>query len=240
MAFDQLRYDLTAFNIGGSGGLFISGLVSEKITASIGLSQELYINMSAFDRTTVEKAVGGNGAYISGFSESFIDAVEGIIVAESSIVMRFVTEVETLYSQVTVNAIVNPRIQPSETIVSDGIEIGHTAHIKCSSEEIFEGSVTVDKETYLIASAYELMYSSASLEAVDILVCKLNLTLQPGQRLIVDADNYNVLLDGENAIEALTGDWIDELTRSTTSISINAASGSENLIASMLFTERYL
>ena len=75
---------------------------------------------------------------------------------------------------------------------------------------------------------------------MDIIVCELNITLKPGQKLIVDATNYNVLLDNENAIWAQSGAWIDELTRETSSISINASSGVANLSANILYTERYL
>ena len=79
-----------------------------------------------------------------------------------------------------------------------------------------------------------------SLEALDLAICYLTVTLKPGSTLIIDANNYNILLDGENAIELQSGDWLDDLDRETVDIAIGAASGVSGLSASILYTERYL
>ena len=72
------------------------------------------------------------------------------------------------------------------------------------------------------------------------ITCVLKLTLMPGQRLIVDASNYNVLLDGENMIHTQEGEWLDEISRETTSITVTAAAGQAGLSANILYTERFL
>lgn len=91
-----------------------------------------------------------------------------------------------------------------------------------------------------LVEGYELVSTVLSVESVQEFVCMLNVTLKPGQRLIIDADNYNVTIDGEDAIDCHTGEWLDALNRNTTGISIQAASGGRNLSASILYTERYL
>ena len=86
----------------------------------------------------------------------------------------------------------------------------------------------------------ELVSQTVDVMAIDEIVCELNLTLMPGQRLIVDASNYNVLVDGENMIHTQVGEWLDELTRETNSITITAAEGGGGLSANILYTERFL
>ena len=64
--------------------------------------------------------------------------------------------------------------------------------------------------------------------------------LKPGERLVIDANNYNVLLNGQNAIWYQADDWLDDMNRNTISIDITASAGVSNLSATILYTELYL
>ena len=67
----------------------------------------------------------------------------------------------------------------------------------------------------------------------------IDVVIPAGSVLVIDSENYNVLLDGENIIDKQSGDWFDELTRNTFDVTI--VSGLEgNLTGSLLYKERFL
>lgn len=119
-------------------------------------------------------------------------------------------------------------------------EIKYSRHIWVSAEETVDEETTVFCEYHTVFDGNELVSQVADLVVVEEIACVLNLTLQPGERLIVDANNYNVLVDDQNMIYTQEGEWLDELTRDTYSITVTAASGGAGLEAKILYTERYL
>lgn len=86
----------------------------------------------------------------------------------------------------------------------------------------------------------ELISQVTTADNVEEIACMLDLTLQPGERLIVDAENYNVFVNGVNMIHTQKGRWMDELSRDTICITITAAEGGAGLTADILYTERWL
>ena len=237
MAFDSAQFDLSGFDVGGSGTVLFSVFISEKVTAVLGTSQEINFIASAGERLNTEPAKGGNGAFVRISAEgSFISATA---TAESSTIIGQAMAAETAAAEAVCRSVNYLTIIGSETGSVDAV-ISADICVKGSAKETASGEAITDKETWLLVQAYELMSASATLEAVDIEVCELNLRLEPGQRLVIDAANYNVLLDGENAIEVQRGVWLDHLSRDTSSISVTAASGTANLSASILYTEQYL
>ena len=75
-------------------------------------------------------------------------------------------------------------------------------------------------------------------EALEEIVVNLAVTLRPGDILVIDSDNFRVLLNGENAIKYHSGDWIDELNRLSKSITV--AGGGNALETSIYFQELWL
>ena len=118
--------------------------------------------------------------------------------------------------------------------------LAYSAHLSVSAEEIVEEETTVFCEYYTVFAGNELVSQVSDATVVEEIACVLNLTLQPGEHLIVDANNYNVLVDNENMIHTQEGEWLDELTRDTLSITVTAAEGGAGLTANILYTERYL
>lgn len=85
----------------------------------------------------------------------------------------------------------------------------------------------------------ELLYSSVGSRIFDYKYITLDVVIPPGGILIIDSDNYNVLLNSENVIDKQSGSWLDELSRNTFDVTI--ASGiTGDLEGSLLYTERYL
>lgn len=129
----------------------------------------------------------------------------------------------------------------------DGIEnhgcesnIAFSAHLSLDASETIEEEGTIFCEYYTIFSGNELVSQVSDVVIVEEIACVLNLTLMPGERLIVDASNYNVLVNDDNMIHTQEGEWLNELTRDTLSITVTAAEGGDGLLANILYTERYL
>lgn len=71
----------------------------------------------------------------------------------------------------------------------------------------------------------------------DTLTLKISLQIPEGGKLVIDSDNYNVLLNAENAIDKHSGDWVF-LSRAVDKITFRPYGA--NVKISMLYTERYL
>ena len=217
MAFNLASFNNTAFNAGSDG-------------------VEAYVTAIGNERVLTDEMQAGNGVYISGSGTETIG--EGVTTGMSSIVIRAEMS-ESVLEETTIMLEARPTAIGNEA-VSYAITPGQQTMVKAKGLEEVTASAITDKETWLAVSFYELVSESATLEAVDLHVCELNVTLQPGQRMIVDAINYNVWIDGQNANWVQAGEWIDELTRETSSISVTASAGVSELTASILYTERYL
>lgn len=85
----------------------------------------------------------------------------------------------------------------------------------------------------------EIVDCSISSNMYDYKYIYIDVTIPAGGTLIIDSDNFNVLLDGENAIDKQRGDWFDELTRNTFDVTITSGV-SGTLDGSLLYTERFL
>ena len=132
----------------------------------------------------------------------------------------------------------------SEKITHDRLKIAWNRWLKPIGLEENTGSFTVCSKHFIVTEGGELVSQVATAITVEEILCLINTTLQPGQKLIIDAGTYNVLIDGENAIYTQQGEWLDELNRNTMSITITAKNANKptlkNLSASILYTERYL
>ena len=238
MAYNLAPFNRTAFNIGSGDTVWLDVTLQESVTPAIGSSLEVFTVAIANERINIQNIIAGNGIYIaSSLSETVSEQVTS---AESSLVLPPLSASEIITCAVNVVSEVMPPVSCEENVaIVEGIASANI-YISAQGKEILSGEAVTDKEKYLIVSGYEFVNSSATLEAVDIYVCELNVTLKPGERIVIDAENYNVLLDNENYIWAQSGEWIDELSRETTSISVTAMDGVANLEASILYKERYL
>ena len=86
--------------------------------------------------------------------------------------------------------------------------------------------------------AYAIFGGSISAEALEEIILDLAVTIPPNGILVIDSDNFRVLLNGTNAIKYHSGDWIDQLNRSSKSITIQG--GGNSLTATIYFQELWL
>lgn len=86
--------------------------------------------------------------------------------------------------------------------------------------------------------AYAIFGGSISAEALEEIILDLAVTIPPNGILVIDSDNFRVLLNGINAIKYHSGDWIDQLNRSSKSITIQG--GGNSLAATIYYQELWL
>lgn len=109
-----------------------------------------------------------------------------------------------------------------------------------TGESTIGGQLIFSSYVFTAGETFDLIDAHCDVLSQEILTCILTCSLAPGQTMVIDAGTYNVWIDGENAVNKHSGDWLDELNRNTQNITINAASGRNYLSATILYTERYL
>lgn len=64
------------------------------------------------------------------------------------------------------------------------------------------------------------------------------ISLPPGESIIVDAEQNYIFFQGQNITDSVAGGWIDDLSRNTERITVSADRSS--ISAEITYTERYL
>lgn len=237
MSFNITPFGRTSFNRVNDNEieLFVQGF--EYVDASIGSTLDYRTECIGYER--VEVSVDGNPArFISNIKGS--EAVTKLALSGQIVVFAVGSGTETVASPSDkIMADYKAEAVGAETVSSD-VHMDFDCQLEADLSETVGSTTVIGCDTWITAEGYELVTESASLENIEIKTCNLNLTLRPGQTLIVDSSTLNVLLDNQNAIDVHSGDWIDELNRNTTEIRIDSASGAAGLTATILYTERYL
>lgn len=236
MSYNQNAYNLAPFNLSESGNaqwLSVDGY--ENVNAFVGISTEVYLFCIPHERVDVSV----HGERFKQFEADFHEVI-GYNVALEGTYWMDVQMNESIYTNSVISSEMKFKAVDCVETISEEIFKGcHVAFNANGLEELLK-DIVWHIDYFTAAAGNELVSQTSNAIAIDEVVCELKLTLMPGQRLIVDASNYNVLLDGENMIHTQVGEWLDELTRETTSITITAAEGGAGIGANILYTERYL
>lgn len=240
MAYNQIRYNLSAFNIDAGGARYLSVSGAEKVTSAIGTNLQAVISAIGNERVSVELA-GAKGKFLTATGTETI--AELIVEGMTSIILFPVGE-ENVTGTVEQSVIVCPKIQAAET-VNGNLTLEKAVYLYTNYAEEVSGESISAVNVYPEVDGYEIVTESASLIAIDTVACYIGnststFTLKPGEVLIVDASTYNVLLNSKNAIYTQSGEWIDELTPETTNISVTASSGARYLSATIMYLEKFL
>lgn len=236
MAFNLAKYNLTPFNLRGDKTIRTRIVGYETISASIGTALQVSARAIGYER--VNETTKGEMAYRTRpIGEETVN--EGVTDGFITVLTRldFLEEITALSG---IAADITRPLTGNENATAMILRGADFRSALSGAEAIETRTFRIGAKVRTAPDGYELVSASANLEAVDMKTAVLTVTLKPGERLIIDASTYNVLLNGKNAIEIHSGDWIDELNRETQSIVITAASGVGNLSASILYTERYL
>lgn len=207
----------------------------ETVNAVIGVGFDHYLNINANERVTNETIM----TPVRMRTATLAERVTASAIGEGDFMIPPIVFAETLSGKQNLSQIVRLAINAQET-VTNRTATGFEINTEAECFETVTANVSGGKIYNLFAEGYEVVSEVAGVESVTEYVGSVAISLAPGQRLVIDAENYSVLLDGENAIETYSGDWLDNLNRNTVNISIHAATGGNNLTASILYTERYL
>lgn len=240
MAFDLDRFNLIPFNA-SSTIRYLRVTFAEEVTTVMGVDTDLYPRCYYNERVDAE---------INGAPGRFLDAVSGTeTVSEQvtdfiSIHYLVVSGTENVDKDLNASSDTYLTAMLSEE-VSEETAMGQKVCLTNPMEENVDADTAMGQNLWLTVEGYELINESASLIVISEKVCYIGtpdnpFTLKPGEKLIIDASTYNVLLDGENAIWYQAGDWLDELNRNTLDINITASAGLSNLSATILYTELFL
>lgn len=235
MSFNQNAFNRAPFNLSEAGNVqYLSLDGYENVDSFVGAAVEVYLFCIPNERV----GINIHGERFKQF-DSIGHEVIGYNVALEGTYWMDVESREIVHPNVLFSFEMSFGAAFEETIGED-VSLGCNIAIKSYGNENTSRDIVWHADYFTAAGGNELVSQTVDVMAIDEIVCELNLTLMPGQRLIVDASNYNVLVDGENMIYTQVGEWLDELTRETNSITITAAEGGGGISANILYTERFL
>lgn len=232
--FNKIRYNRSRYNVIGSQITYLKCSVAERVTSSVGTASVNYLTANVLEN------VAANVSLFRGYllSASPKETITSTTNRWGYFFMR--GECPEIITAETEHAVIAMMSSTAEETIAGDVSISQYATFVSSLNEIIESDSHISQDIrFLPVEIFEYIGASAELEANVEYICYLNLDIAPGQTLIIDAANYNVLLDGENYIHAQSGDWLDDLNRNTQKIEL-IGTGVRNLSATILYTERYL
>lgn len=235
MSYNQNAFNRAPFNLSESGNaqwLSVDGY--ENVNAYIGISTEVYLFCIPHEHV----GISIHGERFKHFEGDFHEVI-GYNVALEGTYWMDVQHNESVYPHTVFSFEMTMKAAFVETISEEIFKGCHVSFWANGLERLLQ-DIIWHADYFTAAAGNELVSQTTGAVVIDEIICELNLTLMPGERLIVDASNYNVLLDGVNMIHTQVGDWLDEITRETNDITITAAEGGAGLSAMILFTERFL
>ena len=235
-AFNKAQFNRNRFNVGKEAGeiTFAKGLLAERVTASASNATISFISHGLRETVSCE-AVINNGVYITG------KASEVVTAASARYGYFYVKRAPVLTIQGDcVPSIIAMATSSAAEVITGDMAVSQSVRTSGSLAEVVEADTPISQDVRIPHTELdELILGSTDIEATEEMICYLNVTLKPGQELIIDAGTYNMSIDGENFIHAQSGVWLDDLNRNTQRIQIEGV-GAGNLTASVLYTERYL
>ena len=237
MGFNRAIFNRSPFNIpSGSNAILAKAEGFEVVDCAIGSALDFRGNAKGYER--INAVTAGYPGWIKKVIGT--ETVDELVTTGDMYALAKANGTEITDADILLSADIFPVISGIEEVVAECALYADIEADIIGTENINANITLCAVIVSPLVSGYEFVDESASLENIDVKTCYLTVTLRPGQVLIVDANTYNVLLNGQNAIEIQSGDWIDELNRNTVDLKIEAASGSANLDAIILYTERYL
>lgn len=232
-ALNQSQYNLISLNTIEIDRRYLSAVLSEGVSSAISTAGKYTAAVNLQETITSKVEV----------VRSFFVQAEGAEIIEKTIsgYLYFYVSAsgsENLTENSSIAGIYYTKGTGSES-VSESSDISERIVLSALIAETVEKNLSIAEQIFLRRILSELIDSDSELESFEYHYCSLDVTIKPGSVLIIDAANYSVYLDGENVLYTHSGDWLDELNRTTESIKISGT-GSTNLSASILYTEKYL
>ena len=184
-------------------------------------SGEMKAAAGSLERTQMDGVLTSEiaGRYIA-YGHDTLSAV----IEEESQTATIVKDKSTWAAAFTQKSYLSPKVRDL------GIQM--VAELSCDT---YLGYILRDTEPIMAYGIFSAVISAETLEEISM---DLSVTIKPDDILVIDSDNFRVLLNGENAIKYHSGAWIDELNRNSKSITISG--GGDALESSIYFQELWL
>lgn len=232
--FNQGQFNLARFNVPRQTTAFVSLSTDavELITAMLGISETVYLSTSAAEAYGVE-AAAAQGILLTNTATEEVTAEARLI----GLLLLQQDAQEAVTHSLRIGALVFGTADTQEAISAEvyaGAKVFAQTH----------GAETITAEALLGANvlpgniAYEIISAQTSAEATDVFTISIDVTLKPGDTLVIDSDHYTVLHNGENILDKHSGDWL-ELSRNVRSVQVGSGTPA-TLKATVLYTERWL
>lgn len=239
-AFNNARYNLSPFNYKTEQIKWLEIDFAENVRFISATSETRFLQFEGNEFIQSNNLQGARG-YIKP-AETAVETISKQLTAYSYFKFSF-NENISIDNSLNASQYAFPYADGEETIKCSVLESSYNLFSLEYEESINPGegdNFHLSQLLYSDSEGTEVVDGNTSVEAYDEYVCDLSeIILQPGEVIVIDAGNYDVLLNKQNAIHYQSGEWIDEMNRSTKSIKI-VADYPDNLSATILFTERYL
>lgn len=232
--FNTSQFNLALFNVPRqiASHIALTTDAVEIITAMLGISETVYLSTSAQEAYSAE-ASAAQGILLANKAEEEIDSDVRLI----GVFLMQADASEAFASSLRIGALIYGTTAAAESIDAQ-LRVGAAVYPQTAADEAIATNIYVGATVYLGSTAYEIFSAMGSAEATNIYTINIDVTLQPGDTLVIDSDHYVVLHNGENILDKHSGDWL-ELSRNTRSVQIGSGTPA-SLKTSILYTERYL
>lgn len=232
--FDQAVFNQGAFNVPFDDTLvFLQTDAYETVTGIFGLAVIAYLDTNANETVSNDSKISAGILLHADLSES-ITTVCNVI----GTVNLITDAAEVIDKYLELGAAACLRTNVSENIQAR-VVLGAEYYLSNMLDEAVSGKMGIGCIAHPPGQdAYEIVTAVCDIEAQDIVELVIDITFAPGQTLVIDSANYEVLLDGENIVAKHSGGWV-LLNRLVRSVQIDTGSMSA-LESSMLYTERWL
>lgn len=234
--FNRGRYNLQRFNLYTiqDTEIAIRELMLEVVNSMVANGENVYVYDYGSERANA-------GVYASAgdvYSAKLIAELEENVIAASQFELK-VSFLEELMANADGSEDCHVKTALLAALNAT-VEMGSNGHLVISLGEALNATAFVSVDYYIpTISVYAMLDSMVSSSRFDIEYIVLDVTIPPRGMLIIDSDNYVVLLGDKNVIDKHSGEWLDELTRNTFDVQIEGG-GVNELTGSILYTPRYL
>lgn len=208
----------------------------ELVTGAFGTASDNYVTINAYEKVLTSVEITKTFYCGATGTETVTKAISGTLVY----MFECTGEEEVITDGIQWSGQNYLDLTFTETITGTG-SVGVRAYNTLTLSENIDTYCYTSIETWLTeTNGYELVSAVVGIDTADELVCEMQVSLAPGQTLILDSGNYNAMINGESVIDKHTGEWFDALNRETLGFSVQSASGGNDLDVHIAYTERYL
>lgn len=233
MSFGHGKFNHTAFNTGsGQGTIWLAASGKEIATAIISVAENTYIFVTGTEVSQMEIVMAAGKFVAATGTETATAQLE---IVGYIFLSNCLTEKAT--NDLTIGSDSFLTTELTETAGKE-LLLGENAFLTQQLSETAEENLILGARTFLAENMYEIATAILDVYAFSEYITILNVTLQPGETIVVDAANFEVLKDNVDADDVIAGDWLDALARNTESIQVSC--GTTNALqATIYYQELY-